>query len=234
MLQSNKRPAPSKNEQSTLFRYHGNSISYEIVNGKKMINATQMAMPFGKRPIDWLNTQQAKDLINTVSKVRKITLAEIQQVRKGGNNPGTWLNEEAALIFAQWLSPDFYLLCNEKLTELLVSANTPPKQFRGIPPVVDKYGNAWYSYLDVLNVLKFSTISGTVSHRKKRFPQHFTTMFGRNFIDEAMCRKLANISRYRQLRLDFGEMTKRASILTDVAKIEEKDLRLSLISKLGV
>jgi hypothetical protein len=36
-----------------------------------MVNATNMAKPFGKRPIDWTKTQQSVDYVNTLSKVKK-------------------------------------------------------------------------------------------------------------------------------------------------------------------
>jgi hypothetical protein len=123
----NERPAQSQNEQSPLLVYRESSITFEYVNGNLMINATQVAKPFGKKPISWTKTEQFKDLINAVSKVKKITLADLQVVKQGGNNPGTWFQEDLALLFAQWLSPEFYVLCNEKLKEIVLKENSPRK-----------------------------------------------------------------------------------------------------------
>jgi phage anti-repressor protein len=39
--------------------------------------------PFGKKPIDWLKTQQSKDYLVELSKVKNITLADLVIVRKG-------------------------------------------------------------------------------------------------------------------------------------------------------
>lgn len=49
-----------------------------------MVNATEMARPFRKRAVDWLNTQSAKDFVNALSEVRKITSADLVAVTKGG------------------------------------------------------------------------------------------------------------------------------------------------------
>jgi plasmid maintenance system antidote protein VapI len=119
MKATHNGPAQALKEQTSLLHYNGSNIAFEQINGKMMINATQMAKPFGRQPVDWLNTQQAKDLIEVVAKLRKISLADIQHIKRGGNNSGTWFCEEVALFFAQWLSSEFYFACNDKLKELL-------------------------------------------------------------------------------------------------------------------
>jgi phage antirepressor YoqD-like protein len=89
-----------------------------------MINATQMAKPFGKRPVDWLQNSQTSDYLSELSKVRKSTLADLVRVTKGGNNPGTWMHEDVALEFARWLSPAFAIWCNDRIKELLTIGMT--------------------------------------------------------------------------------------------------------------
>lgn len=66
-----------------------------------MINATQMAKPFKKRPIDWIQNQQTEGFLCELAKVRKSTLTDLVQVIKGGSNPGTWMHEDVALEFAR-------------------------------------------------------------------------------------------------------------------------------------
>lgn len=83
-----------------------------------MVNATQMAEKFGKNPKDWLRTKQSKELINRLSAVRQISLTGLVSVNQGGTNQGTWMHEDVALMFAQWLSPDFYIWCNDRIKEL--------------------------------------------------------------------------------------------------------------------
>lgn len=101
-----------------IFQYNGNPITFQIGEAT-VVNATQMAKPFGKRPIDWMQNQQTKDFLNELSKVRKSTLADLVQVTKGGNNPGTWFHEDVALEFARWLSPQFAIWCNDRIKELM-------------------------------------------------------------------------------------------------------------------
>lgn len=83
-----------------------------------MVNATEMARPFRKRAVDWLNTQSAKDFVNALSEVRKITSADLVAVTKGGLQQGTWMHEDVALEFARWLSPAFAIWCNDRIKEL--------------------------------------------------------------------------------------------------------------------
>lgn len=100
------------------FSYKGSNISF--VNGKNvMVNATEMAKSFDKRPVDWLQNQSTIAFLNELSKVRKSTLTDLVQVTKGGNNPGTWMHEDVALEFARWLSPSFAIWCNDRIKELL-------------------------------------------------------------------------------------------------------------------
>lgn len=89
-----------------------------------MVNATQMAKPFEKRPIDWLQNQSSIEYLNELSKVRKSTLADLVQVTKGGNNSGTWMHEDVAMEFARWLSPAFAIWCNDRIKELLKTGVT--------------------------------------------------------------------------------------------------------------
>lgn len=106
-----------------VYDYKGSQISF--MSGENvMVNATQMAKPFGKQPIDWLKTNQSKEYIETFSKLKIISLADLVQVIKGGNNSGTWMHEDVALEFARWLSPAFAIWCNDRIKELLKTGVT--------------------------------------------------------------------------------------------------------------
>lgn len=101
-----------------VYDYKGSQISF-ISGENVMINATQMAKPFGKRPNDYLSLPSTNQLLNAIT--RKYGIAENQLVKteRGGLNPGTWMHEDVALDFAQWLSVDFRLWCNDRIKELL-------------------------------------------------------------------------------------------------------------------
>ena len=106
-----------------IFQYNGSPITFQK-GDSVMVNATQMAKPFGKRCNDFLSTKQTNELISSLSAKTGIPATELVTVNQGGNNQGTWLHEDLALIFAQWLSSDFYLWCNDRIKELLTIGMT--------------------------------------------------------------------------------------------------------------
>lgn len=105
--------------ESKVFSYNGAPITFKAGN-TTMVNATEMAKPFGKLAKDWLSNKSTKEFINTLSAVRTIPLTELVIIRQGGNSEqGTWLHEDVALEFARWLSPQFAIWCNDRIKELM-------------------------------------------------------------------------------------------------------------------
>ena len=112
---------PLTKEKDKIFFYKGNPITFLKGNGV-MVNATEMAKTFGKRPVDWLKYQQSQDFINSLAEVRNVTSVDLVKVIKGGNdkcNQSTWMHEDVALELARWLSPAFAIWCNDRIKELL-------------------------------------------------------------------------------------------------------------------
>lgn len=161
--------------------YKQNKVSFEEIDGKMMINATQMAKPFGQKPNFWLKTQQANDLLKAMSVVKKINTADLVVVRQGGNPQlqGTWFQEDVALLFAQWLSPEFYIACNDKLKELLTQKTLQVPSRHGVPGTVIK-GLVMYAYATAMKV--FGNPNTGAWRRKQKHPDHFKKEFGRNFV----------------------------------------------------
>lgn len=108
----------------SVFNYNNAPVTFRTDNGTLMVNATEMAKPFGKRTNDFLSAKQTKELINSLSTVTGIPATGLISVSQGGSKQGTWLHEDVALLFAQWLSPDFYLWCNARIKELLTVGMT--------------------------------------------------------------------------------------------------------------
>ena len=106
---------------SNIETYEGYPITFENKDGKMMVNATQMAKAFGKKPSNWLVTEQAERIIKAVSGASRIPEALLVTVENGN---GTWMHEDVALPFAQWLSPEFYIWCNDHIKELLRTGST--------------------------------------------------------------------------------------------------------------
>ena len=123
------------------FEYNGNEIEFEHGDGV-MINATEMARSFGKEVKHWFENQGTFDFINTlaahkgISPIGKIPtslntkeLAKayptlIHVVKGGLGKQGTWFQEDVALEFAHWLSPNFAIWCNDHIKELLTKGHT--------------------------------------------------------------------------------------------------------------
>ena len=106
-------------ENVQIFKYNENPISFQM-GEHKMINATQMAKNFDKRVQHFLSTAQTQELMGAISQSRNLGFEDLVIIRKGGRgSAGTWLHEDLALIFAQWLSPEFYIWCNDRIKELL-------------------------------------------------------------------------------------------------------------------
>lgn len=110
-------------DSAVVREYDGYDITF-LTGHNVMVNATEMAKPFDKQPIDWLKTNAASEFINTYSKLKNFSLADLQQVIRGGNHPGTWFHEDIALEFARWLSPKFAIWCNDRIKELFMYGST--------------------------------------------------------------------------------------------------------------
>lgn len=105
-------------ETSKTFSYNGNEVLFDIKDDV-MVNATQLAKIYGKRPNDYLSLPATNQLINAIT--RKYGIAENQLVRteRGGIAPGTWMHRLIVVDFCQWLDIDLKLWCTEKLDELM-------------------------------------------------------------------------------------------------------------------
>ena len=110
---------------STYF-YNNCPITFEK-GSSVMVNATEMAKPFGKRPVDWLRLPSTQTFIKQLSEVRKSHNTNFVVTAKGNSSEfeqGTWLHEDVALEFARWLSPAFAIWCNDRIKELLTIGMT--------------------------------------------------------------------------------------------------------------
>ena len=72
------------NSRNQIFQYNGSPISFQK-GDSVMVNATEMAKPFGKRPAKWLELPSTKEFLVALTEVRKSDFALIQ-TDKGGIN----------------------------------------------------------------------------------------------------------------------------------------------------
>lgn len=123
---------------SQIFNYNANPVTFRTIDGALMVNATQMAKPFGKAVYEWLRLPSTKAYVMALIDVRlqKVNkgLSRIENrkplnerelrtnkfviAKKGGRSSGTYLHEDIAIEFARWLSPAFAVWCNDRIKEL--------------------------------------------------------------------------------------------------------------------
>lgn len=132
-----------------VFSYENNPITFQLGEAT-MVNATEMAKPFGKRPVDWLRLPNTQEFLAKLAEVRKSHNGFVVTV-KGGNDrtaQGTWLHEDVALEFARWLSPAFAIWCNDRIKELMRHGMT------ATPQTLDAILNDPDTMIRTLQVLK--------------------------------------------------------------------------------
>ena len=133
----------NENGLSTIFSYNGNDITFKTENGITYVNATEMAKPFKKRPNDYLSLSSVNELINAIT--RKYGNADFQPVTiiRGTVSPGTWMCEDLALDFAQWLSVDFRLWCLDRIKELLTTGKCVIPDFNDPPAAAEAWAKEY-------------------------------------------------------------------------------------------
>lgn len=114
----NKRT--STHETSITLTYEGSNITF-LRGDDVMVNATQMAKTFGKKPVEWLRLPSTSQFIDALLAVRK---SHRSVFIKTINGVGTWVHQDVALEFARWLSPDFAIWTNDRIKELLTQGVT--------------------------------------------------------------------------------------------------------------
>lgn len=104
-----------------IFSYNETPVTFKNENGVVFLSATEMAKQFGKRPIDYLKLPTTVSLLDAIVRKSHISNTQLVITKQGSseNGGGTWMQEDIALDFAQWLSIDFKLWCNDRIKELL-------------------------------------------------------------------------------------------------------------------
>lgn len=106
------------------FDYNGNQIPFE--NGSNvMVNLTAMAKAYPDKNLTQIvNSQEIKEYCASLSKLQNYSLADLLQVRRGGDNPGTWAHRLVAIRVAQKLNSDLAAWVDMRIEELLTTGNT--------------------------------------------------------------------------------------------------------------
>lgn len=115
-----------------IFNYNDNNVTFRRDGNVIYVNATEMAKPFGKQPAGYYRNESTKEFLAALSSSMQISIDGLIETKEGGNGGGTWMHEDVALDFAQWLSPVFRVWCNQRIKELITTGKTE------ITPVTDE------------------------------------------------------------------------------------------------
>lgn len=108
---------------------YGIAIGQRISDG--YINATKLAKAYTentgivKRVQHWLDTDRAKSYIEMLSAKTGIPALELVQVKKGGNNAGTWIHPKLGTPFGTWLSVEFEFQVSEWVEQWMTTGRNP-------------------------------------------------------------------------------------------------------------
>lgn len=129
------------------YQFSGKTVEF-LFQDDLMVNATEIASAYGKKPIGFLRTEAAKNFINHLEKTsiranrsadsaprysgnadfdgeirhRSADLVPLLIVQKGGEDGGvTWMHRYLAIDFAMWLDLDFKIWILQKIDDLLLS-----------------------------------------------------------------------------------------------------------------
>ena len=85
-----------------------------------LLNATQMAKAFNKKPAEYLRLPSVNQLIKSMVGFSHLSENQIVTTMFGSpeNGGGTWMFEDLAIDFARWLDTDFRLWCNSKIKRI--------------------------------------------------------------------------------------------------------------------
>lgn len=117
------------NTETIIEKFQGQDIAFDLFRGDLMVNATEMAKPFGKgkRPSDFLRLKSTEALIQAMkSKFNYSTSAVVDSeiiLTREGQHGGTFMCEDLALAFAMWLSPYFHVWILQTLREIIFGNN---------------------------------------------------------------------------------------------------------------
>lgn len=92
-----------------------------------LVNLTQMAKANDKRLDKWLENDGTREYLEALKKSishENRGNEDIIQVKGFGADKATWGHPLVAIAFAQWISPEFHVWCNQHIKTLIQTGNT--------------------------------------------------------------------------------------------------------------
>lgn len=99
--------------ETKIIAYNESPITFALEkNNGMMVNATEMARPFGKKVNEFMSNEGTKEFVNEALKSGNSRFLGIEcenDLVYSRQNSGTWMHRVLALKFAAWLNPAFEL-----------------------------------------------------------------------------------------------------------------------------
>jgi hypothetical protein len=111
-------------QQIQTYKFNDSEISFDIATKKVMVNATDMAKPFGKEVARFMENDNTKKFIESCLNTRNSSFLGVENVDDlftSKQKSGTWMHRVLALKFAAWLNPDFEVWVYQTIETLLFS-----------------------------------------------------------------------------------------------------------------
>lgn len=108
--------------QIQIYDYEGQQIEFDLTSKKLMVNATEMAMIYGKKVEAFLRNDNTKKFTEHCLKSENSSFLGIKKITDlvdSKQKSGTWMHRVLALKFAAWLDPAFELWVYKTIDELL-------------------------------------------------------------------------------------------------------------------
>lgn len=199
------------------YEYENKPVTFNFGDGNKMVNATEMAKVFGKRPNDFLVLPTTEKYINALITRYSCNKDFIVKKVRGRYNSGTWMHEKLALKFAAWLNVDFELWVFDKIEELLTSGQT---SLDGEKRYTEK------EYLAVMKLTHYNKYidnqkearKANISHLASRIRRHNPNMKSNEY---AKANKLRN----KDLEIDIKEIDRQLLQMVFDREITQKEYK---------
>ena len=132
--------------QFKIFYYNDIPIRFELGDDSVMMCATELGKQFGqsKKPVSWLRTKKAKNIIKSVSKETGLKPENLVIVQNGGLVSGTWMHSNVAIEYARWLSMDFGTWCTSNIKDMILDMDKRVMDDKRVDVVDFKIPNKCY------------------------------------------------------------------------------------------
>ena len=118
--------------ETKICAFEENPITFALEkNNGMMINATEMAKPFGKKVEAFMRNESTIEFINEALKSENSRFLGIQEesdLVDSRQKSGTWMHRILALKFAAWLNPAFELWVYSTIENLLFGKHVQREQ----------------------------------------------------------------------------------------------------------